>query len=107
MIVLSYMVRETDPTGRSIKQLLPKVLEQIALVQKNRPDLILAAWPELIGAKFAPMTEAVSFDQGTLKIKVKNATLHSLLMQEKFRLVKSLQEKFPKIEIRNIVFRIG
>ena len=101
------MVKETEPTGRSLKQLLPKMLEEIATVQKMRPDLILTAWPEIIGPKFAPMTEAVSFVQGVLSVKVKNATLHSLLAQEKFRLVKRLQEKFPRIEIRNIIFRIG
>lgn len=101
------MAKETEPTGRSIQQLLPKVLEAIGAAQKMRPDLILAAWPEVVGPKFAPMAEAVSFTNAALTVKVKNSTLHSLLVQEKFRLVKRLQEKFPKIEIRNIIFRIG
>jgi len=101
------MRHETEPTGRSIRQLLPKMLEQIVALQKMRPDLVLLAWPDLIGAKFAPMTEAVSFAEKILQVKVKNSTVYSLLVQERVRLVKSLKEQFPKIEIRNIVFRIG
>jgi len=102
------MKDETQPPAKKIQQLLPRILDEIGRAQKMRPDLILAAWPEVIGAKLAPMTEAVSFHEGVLLVKVKNATLYSLLAQhEKFRLLKSLQEKFPKVEIRNIIFRIG
>ena len=28
------------------------------------PDLILAAWPEVIGPKLASMTQAISFENG-------------------------------------------
>ena len=99
--------RETDPTGTSLQRLLPKVLEEIGKAQQMRPDLILAAWPEVIGSKLAPLTQAMTFEAGVLYIKVKNAPLKSLLVQEKFRLLKGLQEKFPKVDIRNIIFRIG
>ncbi len=98
----------TASPAKKIQQLLPKILDEIGRMQKMRPDLILAAWPEVIGAKLAPMTEAVSFHESVLLVKVKNATLYSLLAKhEKFRLLKNLQEKFPKVEIRNIIFRIG
>lgn len=108
MIVTNKMNDPTVPQAKKIQHLLPKMLEEIGRAQKMRPDLILAAWPEVIGAKLASMTEAVSFHNAVLLVKVKNATLYSLLAQhEKFRLLKSLQEKFPKVEIRNIIFRIG
>lgn len=99
--------KETDPTGTSLQRLLPQVLEEIGKAQKLRPDLILAAWPEVIGSKLAPMTRAVTFEAGVLYVKVKNAPLNSLLVQEKFRLLQGLQKKFPNVEIRNIIFRIG
>lgn len=111
LAVLAYicdMMRDTKPTSRTLSQLLPKVLEEIGKTQAKRPDLILASWPDIIGEKLAPMTEAVSFEKGCLYVKVKNATLHSLLSQhEKFRLLKRLQERFPNSQIRNIIFRIG
>lgn len=102
------MRMKTRPTSKSLKDLLPKFLERVTKSHEQRGDLILAAWPEVIGEKHAPMTEAASFDRGVLTVKVKNTTLYSLLLHhEKFRLLKNLKERFPKAEIRNIIFRIG
>lgn len=96
------------PTAKQIRNLLPGVLAEIGEGFADRPDLVLAAWPEIIGSKLAPMTQAVSFREGLLTVKVKNSTLLSLLSQhERPKLLKSLQQKFPSITIKGIVFRIG
>ena len=96
------------PTGKRLEDLLPKVLKKLGQVYKMRPDLVVAAWPEVIGKRFAAMTQAVSFQEGILTVKVKNSTLLSLLTShEKPRLIKKFKEKFPQCTIRNIVFRIG
>ena len=95
-------------TNKQIKDLLPSVLKEIHAAQRERPDLILAAWPELIGAKLLPMTKAVAFVSGILIVKVNNSTLYSLLKtQERGRLLLKLREKFPAAHIKNIDFRIG
>jgi hypothetical protein len=99
---------ESNLTNKQLKDLLPKVLGSIGAVHRDRPDLILAAWPQLIGEKLAAMTKAVSFENGMLTVKVSNSTLYSLLAQhERGRLLKSLREKFPSVEIKNINFRLG
>jgi hypothetical protein len=88
--------------------LLPLVLTKIGEVYQQRSDLILAMWPDIIGIKLATMTQAVSFADGILVVKVKNSTLHSLLNQhEKLRLLHLLRQKFPHVKIKNIYFRIG
>jgi hypothetical protein len=88
--------------------LLPRALREIEKRQVIRPDLVVAAWPEVIGKKLAPMTEATVFDQGVLHVKVKNSTLHGLLAHEQEgRLLKELRKRFPGVEIRKITFRIG
>lgn len=98
----------SEPTNKLLSQLLPKVLRKIGEEYQDRPDLILAAWPQIIGEKLAPMATAVAFSEGVLTVRVKNSTLYSLLVQhEKVRLLKSLREKFPSVAIRNIIFRIG
>ncbi|MBS0606195.1 MAG: DUF721 domain-containing protein [Parachlamydiales bacterium] len=98
----------TESTNRDMKSLLPRLLGQIGEMHKERPDLILASWPEIVGSKLAPMTRAVSFVEGILYVKVNNSTLYSLLSQhERGRLVKCLRERFPAVEIKNIVFRLG
>ncbi|MBI2743162.1 MAG: DUF721 domain-containing protein [Chlamydiales bacterium] len=104
----SYVNVGTKPTGKKLKDLLPVVLQQINKTYQERPDLILALWPEIIGEKLAHMTQALSFREGVLTVKVKNSALYSLLVQhEKARLLKKLCERFPSSGIRNIIFRIG
>lgn len=98
----------TEVTSHHMNELLPKVLANIGQVYQNRADLILAAWPEVIGPQLAGMTQAISFIEGVLVVKVKNSTLHSLLNQnEKQRMVAVLRKKFPDTEIKTIAFRIG
>jgi hypothetical protein len=98
----------TQVTTHRVCDLLPQVLEKIGEVYQDRPDLILAAWPDIIGSKLAPMTQAVSFIEGVLVVKVKNSTLHSLLRQhDKQKVLDKLRKKFPKVEINNVFFRIG
>lgn len=98
----------TRVTSHSIGEVLPSVLARIGELHKDRPDFIIAAWPQIIGTKLAAMTEAVSFNNGVLEVKVKNSTLHSLLNQnDKPRLLMALRRRFPKVDIYNIMFRIG
>lgn len=98
----------TGVTTHRVSDLLPTVLSQISETYQDRPDLILAAWPEIIGSKLAAMTQAVSFSEGILTIKVKNSTLHSLLSRhDKYRILAAIRQRFSKIYIQNIVFRIG
>jgi hypothetical protein len=98
----------TRTTSKRMTDLLPKVLDKIDETYQQRGDLILVMWPEIIGPKLAGMTEAVSFLDGVLHVKVKNSTLHSLLSQnEKFRLLSILRQRFPRVEIRALSFRIG
>ena len=98
----------TGVTTRRVGEVLPAVLAQIGDSFKDRPDLILASWPEIIGPKLAPMTQAESFKEGVLVVKVKNSTLHSLLNQyEKGKMLASLRQKFPRVNIINVIFRIG
>lgn len=102
------MQQGTESTNKHVADLLPKLLSKLGKVCEERPDLIVAAWPEIVGSKLAPMTQAVSFVEGSLCVRVKNSTLYSLLVQhEKTRLLKSLREKFPTAAIRNIIFRMG
>lgn len=98
----------TKVTTSKMTDLLPKVLSSLNAVFRERPDLILAAWPEIIGQKLASMTTAHSFQDGVLVVLVKNSTLHSLLSRhDKLRILNSLKLKFPNVHFKNVFFRIG
>lgn len=100
--------RGTGLTSRSLGDLLPLVMREIGEIYKERGDLVLAAWPQVIGEKLASMTQAVSFESGVLFVKVSNSTLFSLLSrQDKPELLKNLRAKFPNTSIKTIVFRMG
>ena len=95
-------------TTHHIRQLLPRFLEDIGRKFDDRPDLVMASWPEVIGPQLAPLAQAVSFVNGVLTVKVSNATLFSLLSQnDKPRLIQNLRDKFPGTLIKTIFFRLG
>ena len=95
-------------TNKHLKDLLPAALHEIEVNKSKRPDLIVAGWNEIIEEKWRSMTQAVSFEKGQLVVKVKNAALYSLLVQqEKPRLIAELQKRFPAAGLKNIAFRIG
>jgi len=95
-------------TNKQLRDLLPKALNSIGAMHRDRPDLVVEAWPQVIGEKLSPMTKAISFEKGVLYVKVSNSTLYSVLSQhERGRLLKSLRQKFPSLDIKNIHFRMG
>lgn len=95
-------------TSKPISSLLPSFLTQISKRFETRADIILAAWPEVIGARLASMTKAVSFEDGVLFVRVNNSTLYSLLDQyDKPRIIQNLRKKFPNTLIKTLLFRLG
>ncbi|QVL56743.1 MAG: DUF721 domain-containing protein [Simkaniaceae bacterium] len=96
------------PTGRKIGDLLPEILTDLSGKFSDQPHLILEAWPQIVGERIAKMSRAMSFDNGILKVLVKNSTLLSLLVEhEKHRLVALFRERFPKVKFQDIFFKIG
>lgn len=95
-------------TNKHLKDLLPAALSEIDGKRSERPDLILEGWAQIADEKWRAMAQAISFEKGQLVVKVKNAALYSVLVQqEREKLLKKLQNKFPEAEIKNIIFRIG
>lgn len=98
----------TKKTSKQLDEVLSLVMKQVGELHHARPDLILAVWPDIIGPQHAKMTQAQSFVDGVLTVRVTNSTLHSLLVQrERGRLLRSLRQKFPRAGIKGIYFRMG
>ena len=95
-------------TSHTIKELLPVVLKRVTRVFGDRGDLIINAWPDVIGPNLSGMTRAVSFEEGVLYVRVRNSTLYSLLTQhDKPKILQKLRDKFPGASIKTIIFRMG
>lgn len=98
----------TAVTTHKFSDVLPFVISRISKVHEDRPDLVLAAWPHVIGPKMAQFTQPISFVNGILTVKVKNSTIHSLLTQnDKPKILNALRQKFPDVRISNVYFRLG
>ena len=96
------------PTGRLAKELLPDILRRLDTRREDKILLLKEAWPKVVGPKLAPMTSVEGFEQGTLRIKLTNSTLLSVLAgQERDRLLQKMREIFPSVMIKNLHFFIG
>jgi hypothetical protein len=94
--------------NRHLRDLLPRALQKIEGKRQERPDLVIAAWKEVIPEKWRPWTEAIAFEKGVVMVKVKNAALYQLLVQQKQgTLLHQLQEKVPEAVLNSIKFLIG
>lgn len=97
-----------NPTGQKMETLLPEILDEISKKQQQSIFVIEKVWNELVGSKIAELTRLADFQNGVLFIKVKNATLLSILSsQEKGRLMQNLMNKLPNIHFKNLVFQFG
>lgn len=90
--------------SQKLGDLLPGFLEKVGAKAHQEHLLVFQAWKELLGEKMAPLTEPLTWQEGVLTVKVKSATLYSLLCRhEGSRLLKEMQKKFL---IRKITFRV-
>lgn len=97
-----------ESPGRQISHLLPEILSEIGRKTAHREEEIFQGWEKLLGEKMGPLTKPLSLIDGVLTVQVKSGALYSLLCQHEHpRLLKLLQEQFPKAKIRNLVFRRG
>jgi hypothetical protein len=98
----------TDLTTHQVKDILPFALHTLKDVFSCNFDLIVAAWPGIVGVQTAAMTQVVALSEGFLSVRVKNSMMFSLLNQyEKAKILKQLRMQFPSTEIKDIVFRMG
>ncbi|MCH1430035.1 MAG: DUF721 domain-containing protein [Chlamydiales bacterium] len=103
-----YKKKSTGLTSVNIGDMIPRFLSDLGKNFHERKDLLLAAWPDLVGPRIAKMTRVDSLYEGVLYVKVSNSTLHSLLSQsEKGAILRKIKQRFPKITLNDIKFRIG
>lgn len=96
-----------EPVAKNIGTLALNLVEDLGKKIDLPIENLVAIWKEAIGDKFFPLTKVVSLVEGVLTVKVKGATLFSLLSQyEKTRLLSVLQSKVSKDTVRKLVFRI-
>jgi hypothetical protein len=96
-----------SPT-KNLSALLGDFLTDLRVEDNAQKEEVFKAWSAIIGENLAPLAIPVSWEQGTLIVKVKSSTLYSLLCtKEKPKLLQKLREHFPNANVKNISFRVG
>lgn len=84
------------------------VMKKVTQDSVQRPDLILAAWEQMMGSRYANRIQAERFIDGLLYVRVKNSMLFSLLgAREKEQFLNELRRRFPRTKIDKIIWRMG
>ncbi len=97
-----------EPTGRLLKNLLSEVMVQIDSRANGSKIEILHFWSEIVGKEMGKRTRASSFNRGVLTVHVaSSALLDFLVSYEKQRILEKMKNRFPKVNFKNIIFRIG
>lgn len=98
----------TSSCSHKIGDLLPGIWSKIQASCHNQGTLIGECWAQIVGSQFAKDSRVVGFDRGIITIKVANSSLYSLLAYyEKKRLLHKIKAQFPKVEVKDLVFRLG
>lgn len=93
---------------KDLRSVLPQIVDRIEKKACSKDQLIVDAWPAVVGEKLAEYTQATAFNEGMIHVTVKSSTLYSLLVQhERKKLTKLYQKKFPHAYIKNIYFQMG
>jgi hypothetical protein len=90
-----------------VGELMPCILKEWRLDEKQRGEEISAVWREIVGEFFAKHTVPDAIKRGVLTVRVLQPTVHYALTMERARLLARLQEKFGKSEVREVKFRHG
>lgn len=84
------------------------IVKRVTQTTEERPDLILAAWADMMGKERADRIQAERFVKGVLYVCVSNSMLFSLIRaREKEQYLNELRRRFPKTQIERIFFRMG
>lgn len=94
------------PAGREAKNLLGDLLEKIHRRKQMSLGQIADMWKEILGEKYALMTQVQQFHEGILTIKVHSAPLFSILKgEQKTHLEKEMRKRVPSLKLKKIHFR--
>ncbi|PCI75702.1 hypothetical protein COB21_05400 [Candidatus Aerophobetes bacterium] len=92
----------------TLSELTGRFLKTMNGAKQLEMHRIEQAWPEIVGAAIASKSKVIFLKEGVLSVQVSHSTVLGVLQcTEKPRLLRNLQKRFPKINIRDISFRIG
>lgn len=88
-------------------QVLEQTLRRLPAVKKIKGQLLIDAWPEAVGEKIACKTCAISFDNGTLHVWVRDSVWAQHIALHKKKIISNLNSLVRTRMLQDVRFRVG
>jgi hypothetical protein len=88
-------------------QVLEQVLRRLPAGKKIKGQMLIDAWPEVVGDKIACKTSALSFSEGTLHIWVRDSVWAQHIALHKKIIINNLNGLVRTRMLRDLRFRVG
>lgn len=86
----------------SIGEVIFAALRENGLDKPLLEKQVVERWPELMGPMVASMTRSVQVENGVLIVKINNAALKSQLFEQRYDLVKKINDTLGAKVIREV-----
>ena len=97
--------RRTPP--ERLSELLPKVLDDLALGQTAEALRLVKAWDEALGPELSPHCRPEGLRRNVVQAHVRDSAWMQRLQMERPRILAKLRQALPDAEDLEIRFRIG
>lgn len=85
-----------------------KSFTRLGLANRLRESTLADNWAEVVGPTLSPHCAPGAVRRGVLSIRVDHpAWLHQIALAHKADILKTIQEKYPQLRIKDLLLRIG
>lgn len=102
-----YEPENLDGYSKSVGDLLKSTLGKLGLKERLDDELIVAAWPDLVGTFLAGQSHPIELRRKILLVQVLQPAIHYSLMRVKADILARLGERFGPDKVKDLRFRIG
>ena len=99
--------KETERYEREMTDVMRKMLKKLNLQHRFDEQVVIDAWEEIAGEFAAKHSRPVEVKFGVLVVQVLQSTMHYTLGRQKSVILKKLQERFGRKNIRDVRFQLG
>ncbi|MBS3982887.1 MAG: DUF721 domain-containing protein [Dethiobacter sp.] len=90
-----------------IEQLLAKTLRKLPNAKKIKGQMLIDAWPDVVGLQIAAKAKAIMFENGILFVWVRDSVWAQHLLLQKRQIVGSLNKAVRTNILTNIHYQVG
>lgn len=96
-----------DNPLKSVADLIGPIVAQAGIAERMKLEEILGAWKEIVGDFLFQNSRPDSIQRGVLMVRVLQPTVHHVLMMERPRILKRLQERLKNSGIKDVRLKHG